>query len=105
MGMTSDDATTFASQLLQNRECGYESLARRDASRAGGGHALTPLGFASWIFSSISTRQFSVDFFFLKIEMRAIVDDSPTPLRKCAETLTWRQSPIAIGEFGIGILS
>src|SRR5271155_3844149 len=29
MGMTSDEATTFAAHLLQNRECGYESLARR----------------------------------------------------------------------------
>src|SRR5271169_4235631 len=116
MGMTSDDATTFASYLLQNRECGYESLARRGASSAGDHHALTPFGSASWIFSSISMRQFSVDFLsfdflFLKIKMRDIVHDGPTPLRKCATTvccmtrlttemLTWRQRPIVIGEFG-----
>jgi len=116
MGMTSDDAATFASYLQQNRECGYESLARRGASSAGDHHALTPFGSASWIFSSISMRQFSVDFFFLKIKMNAIVHDGRTPLRKCATTvccmtrlptdmLTWRQRPIVIGEFGIWTLA
>jgi hypothetical protein len=43
MGMTSDEATTFAAHLPENRECGDENLARRDASTAGGQNALTPV--------------------------------------------------------------
>src|SRR5271163_3587702 len=45
--MTSDDATTFASHFLQNRECGCESLARRGASSAYAHRSLTPFGSAS----------------------------------------------------------